>query len=107
MEGNKEHFLLLLDHDSKLSLLTMHVCGHFIVFVSSLGSLQVLRFLFEFANSDDVAFDFVINNLHCGVSDLVVGEELVELCEIGIGLKYVQQVQSQVNALLIVVSQGS
>ena len=45
----------------------------------------------------------MVNNPHRRVSNLVIGEELVELSEVGIRLKDIQQVQSQIDGLFVVV----
>ena len=47
----------------------------------------------------------MLNNPHCRVSYLVIGEKLVELGEVGVRLEDVQQVQSQINGLLVVVAE--
>ena len=82
MEGDKEDLLLLLDHDGKLALFTLHVFNHLCVALGTLSLLQIFGFLFEFTNAHDIALDLVIDNPHCGISNLVNGEELMELGEI-------------------------
>jgi len=90
MEGDEKDLLLLLNHDGELSFLPLHELGHFLVAVSALRRLQILRLLFEFANSHDISLNLVVNDSHCSVSDLVDGEELMELRKVGIRLEDVQ-----------------
>lgn len=49
----------------------------------------------------------MLNNLHCGITDLVSGQKLVELCEVAVRLEDIQQVQSKINAFLVVIAQSS
>lgn len=104
MEGDEEDLLLLLDHDGEFSLFSLHELGHLLIAISALSRLQIFRLLFEFANSHNVALNLMVNDSHCSVSDLVVGEELVELSEVGVRLEYVQEIQGQVDRLLVIVT---
>ena len=104
MEGHKEDLLLLLDHDSELPLLSVHVFGHLLEFLSAFGSLQVFWLLFEFTHAHNVSLDLMVDDLHGRVTYLVVWQELMELSEVRVGLEDVQQIQSQVDWLFVVVT---
>ena len=104
MEGNEEHLFLLLDHDCQLLFFSAHELDHLREIWRILRTFKVFRFLFEFLDSHNIPLDFVVNNFHGGVSYLVRREELVELCEVGVGLEDVEKVKSQINRLFVVVS---
>jgi hypothetical protein len=58
---------------------------------------QVICLTLEFLHTENVALDFMVDDLHSGVTDLVGAEDLMELCEVGVGLKDIQEVQCQVD----------
>ena len=104
MERDKEDLLLLFDHDGELALLFGHVLDHFIVRRAALCLLQIFTLLFELAYAHNVALDLVVNDSHRSVSDLVIREELVELGEVRVRLEDVQEVESQVDRLLVIIA---
>ena len=105
MEGNKEHLFLLLDHDCQLLLFPAHELNHLGEVWRILRTFKIFGLLFEFLDSHNIPLDFVVNDFHGSVSNLVRREELVELCEVGVGLEDVKKVKGQVNRLFVVVSQ--
>jgi len=107
VERDKKHLLLLLDDDCQLFLLFLHNHSHLIVLWLSEHLLKVLRLLFEFANAHDIPFDFVFDDAHGGVSDLVLDQEVLEVGEVRVRLEHVEEVESQVDRLLVVVTEGT
>ena len=107
MERDKEDLLLLFDHDGELALLFSHVLDHFIIRRAALCLLQIFTLLFELAYAHNVALDLVVNDSHRSVSDLVIREELMELGEVRVRLEDVQEVESQVDRLLVIIAEGA
>ena len=47
-----------------------------------MSSLQILHLLLEFLDSDHVSLDFMFNDSHCSVTNLISQKEFVELREV-------------------------
>jgi len=71
VERHKEDFLLLFYHNSELSFFPMHKLRHLLVAICSLSVLEIFGFSFEFSNAHYIALDFVVDNSHGRVTDLV------------------------------------
>lgn len=97
MESNEQNLFLLLDHDAQFPFLFAKIVSHLLVTFSACSSLQIFHFLFELFHSNHVALDFMLNDADGCVTDLVGAQKLVELREVGVSLKDVEQVKSKVN----------
>ena len=98
----------------KLFLVLSQLFLHCLVTLSMDLSLDSFRFLPELFDSDNVSFDLVIDDFNGRITNLVLQSQLdlitygdqksVEHSKIAVGLKDVQQVQSQLDALLEIIS---
>ena len=93
MESNKKYFLLLLYHDRQFLLLFLHVIRKLFILSSTEHSLHFLRLLLEFFDSNHITFDFMFNDFHSGVADLVSRQKLMKLCKVAVSLENVEQIQ--------------
>lgn len=94
MKSHKENFFLLFYHHCEFFFLFPHVVSQLFILRSSEHSLHFLRLLLELFDSNYISLNFVFNNSHSSVTYLVGRQKLVELCEVAVGLKNVEQVKS-------------
>lgn len=105
MESHEKHLFLFFDHNSKLALFFSHVFSHIIPLGSSFSFFQLLGLCLELFDSQDIALNFMLNNPHGCITNLIRAQKLMELGKVGIRLEDIQQVKSQVNGFFEIVSQ--
>ena len=106
MKGDKKDLLLLFNDLCKLFLILPKVSLCLFILLHILYTFHVLIFLLKFFNPNNIPFDFVINYLNGCISNLIGKKELMKLGKVALSLKDIQQVQSELNALFVVISEG-
>ena len=90
MESNEKNFLLLLDHDGQFPFFFTHMFSHLLIFWCSFLTFHFFHFCLEFLDSENVALDLMLNDPHCGITNLIGTKNFMELSEVRISLEYVQ-----------------
>lgn len=93
MECDKKNFLLLFDGDSEsflllpeliLQVFEINVCTWSVLGVSD--HLSLLRVLIHPCL---ISFDFILNDFHARVSNLILNQESMEISEVGVCVEHV------------------
>ena len=106
MEGDKEHFFLLLNNLRQLLLILPELSLSLLILLHVLDIFQIFIFLFEFFDPNNVSFDFVVDDLNGSITNLVRQQKFMELSKVRVSLENIQQIQSQFYRLFIVVTES-
>lgn len=107
MKRDKKHFFLLFDDICQLFLIFLKFLRCRLILFTTHQVFDIFGLVLELLDSHDISFDFVFNNFNGGVSYLVGDQKLMELSEITVSLKDIQNVQCELYRLFVVVSQSS
>jgi hypothetical protein len=71
----------------------------------TLCDLKIFHLLSKLLDSNHVSLNFMLDNSHSGVTNLIGQEEFVELSKVRIRLEDVKQIQCEFERLLIIISE--
>lgn len=105
VECDEEHLLLLFDNHGELLFVFSQLFGGLFIHFTAFHLLQLDCLLLEFADSDYISFNLVIDDFDGRVTNLIGEQEFMELSEVAVSLEDVEQIECELNSFLIIISQ--
>jgi len=106
MECHKEYFLLFFNNIGKFFFVFPMFQGHLLIRFRTHTFFDNFCFIFKLLDSDYISLYFMVNNLNSSISNLISNQEFMELSEVTVCLKDIEQIQCEFYRLFVIVSES-